>query len=622
MIVGKPRRTPWQRSPYRLGTFVGVTALAIVVLIVRLFQVQIIHGDEYRAAAQENQVRLIPVTAPRGIIYDRSGRVLVRSRPSFVVGLIPSEVTDIDTELASLSRAVDVPVATLQRRLLHHRGIDYRTFDQVAAAEPYGPVLLADDLQVPQVARLSELLDALPGVDLEVEPIRDYPMGAMGSHIFGFVGQINEQEYDALKHQGYSPNDVIGKDGLESQYDRLLRGAPGGQRIVVDASGNAVPGVTLPSKPATPGDSLVLTIDWRLQAIVEHALQTHVRALGRSLGRQLSAAVVVEDPYSGGILALASYPNFNPNDFAQERNRRIESYLRDPANPLYDFAIAAATPTGSTFKMVTGTAAISEGVVKPDEVVYDSGAWNCGGYVARDIASGGLGRTTFVPALAASSDGYFYQMAWRLGNARLRKWALLFGLSKPSGIDLPGEIAGNWPTNAWMMKVYGLPLEPSDVCSLGIGQGAMQATPLQIANVASTIINGGTLYVPHLVSQVRDAQGKVVRSFGSRIIRQVPATPQALAAERAGMAKVTDPGGTAYGLAIPGLPYSGKTGTAETAGGNGPNTTWFVAWAPTAHPKLAMAVYVDRSGGYGAGVAAPIAQQILIDYFKPNASRR
>jgi penicillin-binding protein 2 len=617
MIIGKRRRTPWQRSPYRLAIFVVVIAIALIALVVRLAQVQLIHGAEYRAAALENRVRLIPVAAPRGIIYDREDRVLVRSSPSFVVGLIPSEVTDLQKELSQLSQAIGVPTATLQHRLLHHRGIDYANFSQVASQEPYGPILLASDLQIPEVARLSELLGDLPGVDLEAQPIRDYPMGTAGSHLFGFVGQITQEEYAALKHQGYSPNDVIGKDGLEAQYDRLLRGAPGGQRIVVDAAGNAVPGIKLPVKPAVPGDSLVLSIDWRLQAIVESALQGHLRALERALGRRLSAAVVVEDPYTGGILALASYPNFDPNAFATQDDKRIESYLTDPANPLYDFAIAAESPTGSTFKMVTGSAAITEGVVKTNEIVYDTGYWNCGGYVAHDIASGGLGRTTFIPALAASSDGYFWQMSWRLGQERLRKWALLFGLSKPSGIDLPGEFAGNWPTNAWSLKVLGLPMEPSDTCFLGIGQGAMQATPLQIANVASAIINGGTLYVPHLVTAVRDPQGKVVRRIGDRIIRQIPATREALASVRAGMAKVTDPGGTAYGLAIPGLPFSGKTGTAETAGGNGPNTTWFVAWAPTVHPKLAMVVYVDRSGGYGASIAAPIAQEVLIDYFHP-----
>ncbi len=603
-------------SVARIAAFIGVVALVLIVLIWRLADIQLVRGDEFRAAAQANQVRLIPVAAPRGIMYDRTGKVLVRSKPSFVVGLIPSEVKNVNAELATVSQTIGVPEAKLQNTLLHHLGINYKNFDEVVTYEPYGPVILARGLKVATVARLSELLNDLPGVDLEVQPIRDYPMHDAGAHVFGYVGQISADEYAKLKDKGYSPNDVVGKDGLERQYDAYLRGEPGGQRVVVDASGHVVPDENLAAKAAVPGDGLVLNVDWRLEAIVSQALKEHLDALSNRLGRRISGGIVALDPYTGGVMALASYPSYDPNAFAADDNTRIAHYLLDPANPLFDNAISAYTPTGSTFKMVTGTAVISEGKVKPTDVIYDSGHWNCGGYYASDLAAGGLGRTTFVTALAASSDGYFYQMAWRLGNPLLRKWALLFGLDAKSGIDLPGEGKGNWPTNAWMMKNYGLPLEPSDVCFLGIGQGAMQATPLQIANVASAVINGGTLYHPQVVRRIVDPNGKTIKTIESSVIRHIPAKHGALQAVREGMAQVTEPWGTAYGLAIPGLPFSGKTGTVETAGGNGPNTTWFVAWAPTKHPKFAMAVYVDRSGGYGATVAAPIAREILVKYFR------
>ena len=214
--------------------------------------------------------------------------------------------------------------------------------------------------------------------------------------------------------------------------------------------------------------------------------------------------------------------------------------------------------------MVTGSAALTEHVVSVDQVIDDTGGWNCGGYYARDIAAGGLGDTTFVPALAASSDGYFFRLAWWLGNARLRKYALAFGLDAKTGIDLPGENEGNWPTNAWELRAFGVPMEPSEACFLGIGQGAMQATPLQMVNVASAVINGGTLFRPQIVREIRSPGGRAIARFSPRIIRHVPVTAAALAAVRAGMAKVTDPGGTAYGLAIDGLPFSGKTGTVET----------------------------------------------------------
>jgi penicillin-binding protein 2 len=608
------RKPAWERSTWRIAIFAFLVALALIGLFARLIQVQLVQGDAFRAAAQENQIRLIPVAAPRGSIVDRNGVPIVRSRPSFVVAVIPSELTDLVSELKSVSQAIGVPVAQLRDRLFHHHGVSYTTFDELDANEPYGPVIVASDLSVQQVVKLTELLVDLPGFDVEAQAVRDYPYGAQGSAFVGYVGQISEAEYKELRNLGYSPNDVVGKDGLEYTYDRYLRGEPGGERVVVDAQSQVVPGIKLPKKQPVPGDTLVLNIDWRLQRIVERALANGIHSWAGSRAG-VGGAVVIEDPWTGAIRAIASYPSFDPNAFASNDSKKIAHYLTAAPPALFNRAIGAGTPTGSTFKMVTGSAALTAGVVKVNEIVYDSGAWNCYGALFRDLAAGGLGPTGFVRALAASSDGYFFQMGWRLGNARLRKYALAFGLAAKSGIDLPGEFEGNWPTNASMLKSSGLPLEPSDVCSLAIGQGAMQATPLQMANVESAVVNGGTLYHPHIVAEIRDPLGRLVKRYDPQIIRHVPVTQEALKAVRQGMDEVTDPGGTAYGLAIPGFRFGGKTGTAETAGGAGPNTTWFVAYAPAKHAQIAMAVFVDRSGGYGAQVAAPIARAIMVEYF-------
>ncbi|HEV3152530.1 MAG TPA: penicillin-binding protein 2 [Candidatus Baltobacteraceae bacterium] len=612
-IYGR-REQRWQYPLWRLVFFVFCTVCALAAVIFRLVQVQLVHGQEYRAAAQANQVRLIPVDAPRGLIYDRNGKVVVRSRPSFFVALIPSEVKDIDSELQTIAQTINVPVAKLRDRLLHHHGVNYKNFDEVTVYEPYGPVILANDLPVAKVSRLSEILDDLPGVDVEAQAVRNYPYGGWGSAIFGYVGQITPDEYTRLRSQGYSMNDVVGKDGIEAEYDKYLRGQPGGQRIVVDSQSQVVPSIKLPPKIPVPGNSLVLNIDWRLQEITEQALANGIRSWTGGK-RKLSGAVAILDPWTGAVRALASYPDFDPNAFASDDNKKVAYYLLDASQPLFNRAIQAATPTGSTFKMITGSAALSVPVVKVNETVYDSGAWNCYGAEFVDIAAGGLGPTQFVHALAASSDGYFYQMGWRLHNDRLRYYADQYGIGHKTGIDLPGEFEGNFPTNAWMLKVAGVPLEPSDVCSLAIGQGALQATPLQMALVESAVVNGGTLYKPQIVAAVRDPQGHVLKTFPPQVTRRVPVTPQSLKAVREGMDQVTEPWGTAYGLAIDGLPYGGKTGTAETAGGAGPNTTWFVAYAPANHTKIAMAVFVDRSGGYGASVAAPIAREIMVKYF-------
>ncbi|MBV8354863.1 MAG: penicillin-binding protein 2 [Candidatus Eremiobacteraeota bacterium] len=603
------------RTPSRMAGFILLIALALSAIVARLALVQLVDGKIFAAAAHANQVRLIPVAAPRGLIVDRRGEILVRSRPSFVCALIPSEVKDIDATLATLSSTLGIPEEKLRRRLYHHRNLNYENFAQLALYEPYGPVILASDLRTRQMARLAEASPDLPGVDLEEQPVRNYPHGSMAAHVFGYVGQISEDEYQALRGRGYSPNDVVGKDGIEEAYDRYLRGVAGGEQVVVNAWG-AVMGEEGFVK-SKPGDVLVLTIDERLQQIVESAMQRGMKAWAKETGRKrLSGGIVVLNPWTGGVLAMASYPNFDPNDFATPISpRKYAHYVLDPLRPLFNRAIGAATPTGSTFKMVTGSAAISSGVIKPHQVLYDSGSWNCHGVTFTDLAAGGLGEAEFVQALAASSDGYFYQLGYRLGHERLRHYALEFGLDADSGIDLPGEYPGNWPTDAWTRKVYGVPLEPSDVCQLAIGQGAMQATPLQMANVAAAVVNGGTLYRPHLVEEIRTPTGAVVKKFDSEVIRQVPVTQEALREVRAGMARVMSPGGTGYGLAIDGLPFAGKTGTAETDGGRGPNTTWFVAFAPVKHPQLTLAMFVERSGGYGASVAGPIAREILARYF-------
>ena len=599
---------------WKIGFFVALLLAGLLGLVARLAQVQVVEGTNYAAAARANQVRHIPVAAPRGRIYDRNGVLLVRSRPSYVCAMIPSDVKDPEATIHALSQVLALPEAALWKRLLHHRGVDYKDFDELAVSEPYGPVILASELSSAQMARLAESQDELPGIDLEAQPVRDYPYRRMGSHVFGYVGLITEEEYKQRKGNGYTPNDVVGKDGLEAQYDAFLRGKPGGERIEVNAQGQMMRRLG-PDEPV-PGDSLILTVDWRLQRLAETALSDQLAAVGKARGHDVAGAVVVIDPYNGGVLALASYPNVDPNDFTTGiRQSTYARYLNDRLQPLFDRAIGAATATGSTFKMVTGSAALSSGVIGKDQVLYDSGSWYCHGVTYTDLAAGGLGETDFKRALAASSDGYFYQLGDRLGHTRLRYYALQYGLGKTLGIDIPGEYPGNWPTDAWSRKVYGLPLEPSDVCQLAIGQGAMQVTPLQMASIAATVVNGGTLYRPHLVAFIRDVSGKIVRQPGAQIVRHVPVTAESLAEVRAGMDQVTSAGGTAYGEDVPGLPYGGKTGTVETDGGKGPNTTWFVAYAPSNHPQFALAVYMERTGGYGASVAAPVARAIIAGYF-------
>ncbi len=605
------------KSRNRIIALAALFVIAVVAIFARLAQVQLVQGEAFASAARANQIQLIPIAAPRGLIVDRHGVIMVRSRPSFVCALIPSEVVDIDATLASLAATIGVHRDVLEHRLYHHLGVNYQSFAEVQTYEPNGPILLAADLTPAQTVRLAEQQSAIPGVDLEEQPVRNYPLRTTGAQVFGYVGAITEDEYQSRKSEGYSPNDVVGKDGLEQTYDSWLRGRIGGQQIEVNASGVLVRRLK-PLDPI-PGNTLVTTIDARLQKIVDANLRAELALVSKRQGRQVAGAVVVVEPRTGGILAMSSYPTYDPNDFATPISaRKFSHYLNDPLQPLYNRAIGAASPTGSTFKMVTGSGAISSGVIGKNQVLYDSGAWFCHGVTFRDIAAGGLGDVDFIKALAASSDGYFYQLGFRLGHERLRYYALQYGLDARLGIDLPGEYAGNWPTEAWVQKTFGKEyhLEPSDVCQLAIGQGAMQATPLQMANALGTILNGGTLFRPHIVAAVRSPRGKILKNFDGRIIRKVNVTKEALREVKAGMDEVTSSIGTGYGLAVPGIPFGGKSGTAETGvGGSGRNTTWFTAYAPSAHPKFAMAVYMEKSGGYGASVAGIVAQHVIAQYF-------
>lgn len=605
------------RPAARLAVFIAVFACAAIAIVVRLVQVQLVQNETFAAAARANQIQLIPIAAPRGLIVDRNGVVLVRSRPTFVCALIPSEVVHIDDTLRDLAAVLHVGEAQLRRRLFHHLGVNYDSFEQVLTYEPNGPIILAGDLTPAQTARLAESESSIPGVDLEEQPVRNYPLGTIGAQVFGYVGAITEDEYRARKNQGYSPNDVIGKDGLEQKYDAWLRGKLGGQQIEVNSAGVLVRRLK-PVDPV-PGNTLVTTLDARLQRIVDTELRAEIAVRSRQVGHRIAGAVVVLDPQSGGVLALASFPTYDPNDFATPISAgKFDALLNDPLQPLYNRAIGAASPSGSTFKMITGSGAISSGAIGPNQVLFDRGSWPCHGVTFTDLVSGGLGRTDFVTALAASSDGYFYQLGDRLGHERLRYYALQYGLGSRLGIDLPGEYPGNWPTEEWVQRTYGKDyhLEPSDVCQLAIGQGSMQATPLQIADALGAVLNGGTLYKPHVVEAVRSPRGVVLKTFEHEVIRQVDVTPESLREVKAGMDRVTSSIGTGYGLAIPGLPFGGKSGTVQTGfAGSGQNTTWFTAYAPASHPTIAMAVYVEKSGGYGASVAGVVAQHIIADYF-------
>jgi len=604
------------RRSIAFGVFIG---LVFLVLIWRLASVQIQQGAYYARLADANQVRTISVPAPRGIMYDRNGLVVARNRPSFVVEVVPLQLEDPHREIAALSQIVGVSESELWKRLLHQNGTSYKDFASLASAVPLGPVTVAEDLKTAVVARFAERADHLVGMNVELVPVRQYPFGTVGSHVLGYVGQITQGEYAARRRLGYGSSDIVGKDGIESVYDAVLRGRSGGRRIKVNAAGAAV--ANFPDFDALPGSSLDLTLDWKLQQAAERAMAQQIQIIARRIGHRIGAAAIVEDPNSGAVLALVSQPNFDPNDFAPGiSGRKYAQYVNDPLLPLFNRAISGSAPTGSTFKLVTSSAALASGVLTPESTRYCGGAFALGDFVFNDDRAGGHGTLTVPEAITQSCDVFFYQVGHELGIAKLDKYAALYGIGRQTGIDLPGETTGILPTPNWKLRNFKEEWYPGDTVNMAIGQGFLEASPIQMLKVVSAVANGGDLYKPYLVADERDAHNHVARRFGPVLQGHVPLSDDDLQVIRQGMlGAIESPYGTANNVLIPGFRYAGKTGTAENVSTpdnpSGRNHAWFVCYAPYDHPQIAVVVFMEKSGNFGAVNAAPVAQAIVEAYF-------
>ena len=601
-----------------LALALAVVAI-FVVLVWRLADTQLKNGAYYEYLANLNQLRTIPVAAPRGLLYDRNGIVIARNRPSFVVEAVPMQLRDPNTEMRELAAILMLPQAQLWQRLLHQNGVTYKSFDALAVAVPLGPVTIAADLSTATVGRFAERADELPGMSVELVPVRQYPYGTLASHAMGYVGQISQSQYEQLKTKGYTPNDTIGEDGLEMTYDSLLRGKPGGREIKVNSAGEAVASVG--DFAATPGDNLDLTLDWPLQRAAETAVANQIKVVSGETGHRVGGSAIVEDPSTGAVLALVSQPNFDPNDFAAGiSGKRYSGYLNDPLLPLFDRAVSGAYPTGSTFKIITSSAALQSGLLDEESTRFCGGAYDLNGFIFNDDTAGGHGTLTIRPAISRSCDVFFFQVGNELGIARLDKYAAAYGIGKKTGIDIPGETSGTLPTPAWKEKVVKDQWYSGDTVNMSIGQGYLEASPVQMLRVVAAVANGGELYAPYLVADARDPQGRIVKRFGPRPEGSVGVSDTNLAIIREGMlGAIEDPAGTAHNVYIPGFHYAGKTGTAENFptvdNPQGRNHAWFVCYAPYDHPKIAVVVFMDQSGGFGAVNAAPVAQAIVTAYF-------
>jgi penicillin-binding protein 2 len=598
-----------KRLALRIAVFGGVALALFAVLFFRLWLLQIVSGEEHLAEARNNRTREFRVTAPRGEILDRNGEVLVSNRTSLALQVNPRKLpADPRERRAQLAQLAELTHSTLSRV---RRAI--RAGDKLA---PGAPVTLRRDVGNHLIYYLEENQGRFPGVAVQRVFVRGYPHGTLAAHLFGNVGEVSEEELKEPRYRGLEPGDVVGKDGVEYQYDKVLRGRAGATRIQVDALGRPTPGGQLEVVEPAPGDNLRLTIDAGLQEAGEAALA----------GQGLRGAYVAMDVRSGAILAMGSSPTFDPKVFTKPLSQRqVDELYRDPVlSPLTNRAIAGAYPTGSTFKAITSVAALASDNVTVDEAIYDDGLFQLGGIDFENAGGAAYGSLSMQRALEVSSDVYYYTLGDRMnGSLALQNWARKLGIGRESGIDLPGEQPGLLPTPEWRNQLYReelteRPWSAGDNVNLSVGQGDLQADPLQMAVAYATIANGGTVPRPHVALRVDDAAGRVLREIEPRPARSVRIDPEWRDTILAGLHDAAQaPSGTSYGVfgGFP-VPVAGKTGTAERP--PYADQSWYVVLAPYPDPEIVVAVTFEE-GGFGSDTAAPAALQILSEHFGKEA---
>ncbi len=577
----------------RLKILAIILILIIVALISRLVYLQIYQGEYFGKLADGNRIRLVSTSAPRGIIYDRNDVPLVNNRPAFTVELLPS-LEPVSPEVVDrLAKLLNLNAEDINNKIANHSGFD--------------PVTIKVDVTPEIISVIEEQQDLYPGVFIDTKPVRNYIYKTEGVHVLGYVSEISDSELEDKKKSGddsYKLGDIIGKFGLEKYYDTYLRGTPGGEQVEVDVTGRPVQ--RLGMKEPVAGNNLRLTIDYHLQDAAERAMD---EVLGQ-IGAQAAAAVVL-NPQTGEVLAMVSRPNFDPNLFALGISTKDWNVINNnPHYPLDNKAVTGEYPPGSTFKIITGTAALMEKVVTPDELIFDSGQhW----IIPKTNADGeALGYINFVQALAHSDNVYFYEMGNRLGIDRLAKWARLFGIGEKTGIDLSYEASGNVACPEYKRKVFDEEWYLAETFDASIGQGFTLATPLQMAVVMSEAATGGKKYKPYLVRDIFDSNGNVIKHFDPVLVRDLNIDPAIAQLVQQGLHEVSTIGTAASMFKDFPIPIAGKTGTAENSQGR--EHGWFVAYGPFDNPNIAVAVIVENAG-YGATSAVPIGHKILTAAF-------
>ena len=595
----RPTLTP--KLAFRVAVIGGVALVMFSIIFFRLWYLQVLSGDNYVAAARENRVREIKVQAPRGEIVDRHGQPLVENRNSLSIKVTPDKLPEGRAEREELYGRLAKLLGLNPRRL-------ERRVERELRALPYTRPTIKQDVSQNVVAYVLERQADFPGVEPESEFLREYPHHLVGAHLFGQVGEVNPKQLKDERFNGVSIGDRVGQAGIEYEYDRFLRGQNGAARVEVDALGNLTD--TLKRDQPVQGKQLRLSLDLDLQRVAQQTL-----ASGTGKG-----AFAVMNVQNGEVVALGSQPSFDPNVFTKPITKKQLDALtsKDLGEPLLNRAIQAGYPTGSTFKLITATAALESGHITPSTPLSDPGSLTVGGVTFKNAGDVAHGVLALPQALTVSSDVFFYQLGRDMNEKGmpLQLWAHRLGIGRRTGIDLPGEQPGRLPTPAWRnrwfkQKLTDRPWSVGDNINLSVGQGDLAADPLQMAVAYAAIANGGRVLRPRLGLRIEDASGRALQELDAPTARRIKFSEENRQAILEGLyGAANSPGGTSTPVfeGFP-IPVAGKTGTAEKGLGRA-DQSWYVALAPYPNVKYVVAI-TDEAGGFGADTAAPMARRIL-----------
>ncbi len=591
-------------STVKLHASQYVVALVLFVLGVGLWRLQILGASGYRVLAEQNRIRKVPVLAPRGRIFDREGRIIVDNYPSVSCYLLREQQKNLDADLPLIAAGLHLSLDQIQNTLRHYQ-----------AAPKYQPIPLKQDITPDEQAFIEAHRNELPELETLDEQRRLYPADGFAAHLLGYVGEVSEDDLNQSRYAFYSPGDVVGKSGVEEAYDEILRGVDGSRDVIVNSHGKEV-GV-MGQELATPGQDLRLTIDLDVQMAAERALD------GKT------GAIVAMDPHTGEILAMASRPTFDPNQFLHLSRAYWQTIVENPDHPLLNKTIQAQLAPGSTFKIIMSLAGLQENVAQDLKVQCNGGGVFYGQFHACDRHHGAVNIHNAIPY---SCDTFFYTLATKLGIDTIARYADSVGIGDKTGIDLPDEASGIMPSTMWKLKTQHQPWYPGEVVSVGIGQGAVEVSPLQLARALSGIASGGVLVRPHVVfpnELSSDQLAAIHNAYPGSGDRTISLSPDNWETITDGMAAVTGPMGTAASAHLDGIDFAGKTGTAQVMshdalartdkGHNTEPNAWFVGMAPRRNPDIVVAVLWEH--GVWGQYSARLASQVITAYVNKQRDR-